>query len=148
MEEDYGSGTREDPVILWPQVHQQISWLIPEALRRQHAETQKCFTAKAYTATVVMVRRTLEGVCIDHGVADRSLVGMLRELRDQGKIEGRILEWAQALRVLGNEGAHYSEKPVTKEDAADALALAEALLDYLYVYAAQFEKFKARRATS
>jgi hypothetical protein len=34
---------------------------------------------------------------------------------------------------------------VSREDAQDALALAEALLDYLYVFSAQFAEFKQRR---
>lgn len=70
----------------------------------------------------------------------------LEQLKESGKIDGRLLEWSQALRLLGNEGAHFSEKVVTEDDAADALALAEALMDYLYVYSTQFEKFKQRRA--
>lgn len=71
---------------------------------------------------------------------------MLEQLKNDGKIDGRLFEWAQELRVLGNEGAHFTGTGVSREDAADGLALAEAPLDYLYVLAAQFEAFKARRA--
>jgi hypothetical protein len=49
------------------------------------------------------------------------------------------------LRVLGNQGAHFTGKQVPRPDAEDALALAEALLDYLYVFSAQFDAFKERR---
>ncbi len=94
-----------------------------------------------------MVRRTLEGVCADQGVTKRQpLVASLRELHQQGKIEGRLLEWAEALRVLGNQGAHYTGIQVSREDANDAVALAEALLDYMYVFTSQYEKFKERRS--
>ncbi|MHA5054621.1 DUF4145 domain-containing protein [Streptomyces sp. SD15] len=146
LEEDYGNGWDGDSVTVWPNTQRVLSWLIPESLRRQHEEAHRCFSVKAYTATVVMVRRTLEGVCINQGVSRRSpLMRMLEELKESGKIDGRLLEWSQALRMLGNEGAHYSDKLVTQDDAADALALAEALMDYLYVYSAQFDKFKERR---
>ncbi|WP_324787115.1 DUF4145 domain-containing protein [Streptomyces sp. H51] len=146
LEEDYGNGWDGDPITVWPNTQRMLSWLIPEPLRRQHEEAHRCFSVKAYTATVVMVRRTLEGVSIDQGVTKRApLIRMLEELKESGKIDGRLLEWSQALRLLGNEGAHYSDKPVTQDDATDALALAEALMDYLYVYTAQFEKFKQRR---
>ncbi len=69
----------------------------------------------------------------------------LEELRDSGKIEGRLFDWAQDLRVLGNQGAHFSDAEVSREDAEDALALAEALLDYIYVLAVRYEEFSKRR---
>lgn len=63
-------------------------------------------------------------------------------------IEGRLLDWAQELRVLGNEAAHFTGNPVSRQDAQDALELAEALMDYLYVFTAPFNEFKSRRRNS
>lgn len=146
MEEDYGNGWDEEPVTVWPQTQQVMSPLIPETLRRQHAEAYRCFTAKAYTATVVMVRRTLEGLCREQGAQGRSLMQMLQDLNRSGKIEGRLLEWSQELRMLGNEGAHFTNTSVNSEDAADAIVFNEALMDYIYVYSTQFENFKRRRS--
>ena len=70
------------------------------------------------------------------------------KLNEQGVIEGRLLEWAQGLRVLGNIGAHYSDAMVGRQDAEDALELSEALLDYVYVLSAKFTQFKDRRDSS
>jgi hypothetical protein len=47
--------------------------------------------------------------------------------------------------VLGNQGAHFSDESVSREDAADALSLAEALLNYIYVFTAKYEEFQNRR---
>jgi len=132
--------------ILWPAPERTLSDVVPESLRREHSEARACFNAKAYTATVVMVRRTLEGVCSDHGVTKKPLYAALEEMRSNGLIEGRLLEWAQELRVLGNDAAHFTGRPVSSQDAEDALSLAEALMDYMYVFSAQFGKFRARRA--
>lgn len=119
---------------------------VPAELRREHEEARACFRVRAYTATAVMVRRTLEGVCQEQGIAKKQpLAASLKQLRDDGKIEGRLLEWAEALRFLGNQGAHYTGTAVSREDASDALAFAEALLDYMYVLTAQYEKFQRRR---
>jgi Domain of unknown function (DUF4145) len=126
-----------------------LSGFVPEQLRREHDEARACFKAHAYTATAVMVRRTLEGVCQDQGITKKqALVASLRELHTAGRIEGRLLEWAEALRILGNQGAHYTGTPLSRQDAADALALAEALLDYMYVLTAQYERFMRRRSAS
>jgi Domain of unknown function (DUF4145) len=96
-----------------------------------------------------MVRRTLEGVCADHGhgvTRNKRLQDALKEMAEKGTLDGRLLTWADELRVLGNDGAHHAGSPVNREDANDALALAEAVLDYLYVLARQFENFKLRRS--
>ncbi len=131
--------------VLWPSPERALSGTIPESLRREHAEARACFKAQAYIATVVMVRRTLEGVCSDHKITKKPLYAALDDMRSRGLIEGRLLEWAQELRVLGNDAAHFTGRYVSRQDAADALTLAEALMDYLYVFSAQFEKFRARR---
>ncbi|MEU5434721.1 DUF4145 domain-containing protein [Streptomyces sp. NPDC020719] len=135
------------PERLWPVAGRPLSFFVPAELRSEHEEARACFRARAYTATAVMVRRTLEGVCQEQGITRRQpLAASLKQLRDDGKIEGRLLEWAEALRFLGNQGAHYTGTPVSREDAADALAFPEALLDYMYVLTAQYEKFQQRRA--
>ncbi|MEU0392408.1 DUF4145 domain-containing protein [Streptomyces sp. NPDC006208] len=87
-------------------------------------------------------------MCIEQGTQKKALFQALQELRDDGKIEGRLFDWAQALRVLGNQGAHFSEESVSREDAADALSLAEALLNYIYVFTAKYEEFQNRRQSS
>jgi Domain of unknown function (DUF4145) len=132
-------------VVLWPQPDSEANAAIPEALRLEHLEARRCFRNGAFTATVVMVRRTLEGVCVEHGINDTPLVKALKRMQDTGLIEGRLVEWAQALRVLGNEAAHFTGTRVALEDAQDALALAEAILNYMYVFTEQFNEFMKRR---
>lgn len=135
----------KDNKVLWPSSGREMSSKIPESLRLEHKEARSCFGSAAYTATVVMVRRTLEGVCAENGVKKQPLIKALQQMQNDGLIEGRLLEWAEELRVLGNDGAHFTGRRVSREDAQDALALAEALLDYLYVFSAQFAEFKKRR---
>lgn len=147
-EEDFGEGWDGEHTVVWPQIQRQLSIKVPSALRQEHEEARRCFSAKAYTASAVMVRRTLEGVCQDQGVSGgrANLATMLEKLKEQGKIDRQLLEWSQELRMFGNQGAHFTGTTVSREDAADGLALAEALLDYLYVLSAQFVEFKERRA--
>ncbi|MEU6725952.1 DUF4145 domain-containing protein [Nonomuraea wenchangensis] len=146
-EEETVRSTRAN--VVWPITDQRSmvrSILIPEELRREHQEAQRCFNADAYTATVVMVRRALEGVCSQHKITATSLVRALEEMESQGLIEGRLLEWAQELRVLGNQAAHFTGRPVARQDAQDALELLDALLDYLYLFTGRFNAFKERRS--
>ncbi|WP_328533683.1 DUF4145 domain-containing protein [Micromonospora zamorensis] len=119
---------------------------MPQALREEHNEAKKCFDAKAYTAAAVMVGRTLEGVCAENGIKERALIASLRRMKEGNLIDERLYQWADELRVLRNEGAHYTGSQVSREDAADALALSEAMLDYMYVLTAKFQEFRERRS--
>jgi hypothetical protein len=140
-----GGLIRKAPRMLWPRTNEEMSTTIPEALRREVGEAQACFRSAAYTATVVMVRRTLEGICVEHGLKSYPLFKALSQMKEQGLIEGRLLEWAEALRALGNDGAHFTGNTVSREDAQDALAFAAAILNYMYVFSDQFAEFKKRR---
>lgn len=144
IRQDYGIGFDEDePVVVFP-APQKMSPSVPRPLREEWEEARKCFRAKAYGACVVMVRRTLEGTCADQSVSAKTLAKGLKTLKEQGRIDGMLAEWADALRVLGNQGAHFTGKQVSRDDAADSLAFAEALLDHLYVLRKRFEEFRAR----
>jgi hypothetical protein len=109
-------------------------------------EARKCFDAGAFSATTVMVRRVLEGFSADHGVShEKTLHRALQGLVERDVIDARLLEWADSLRLLGDLGAHFADEVVAEQDAADALDLIEAMLDYVYVFSVKFEQFKARR---
>jgi hypothetical protein len=130
---------------LWPQPSISLGEAVPLSLRQEYAQARLCFEASAYTASVVMVRRTLEGVCAENSISEKNLARALERMKSDGLIDDRLFEWAQALRVLGNEGAHYTGDQVDRMDAEDALALAEALLDYMYVLRVRFRQFQTRR---
>jgi hypothetical protein len=143
--EDFGSGFEDDtPSVVYP-APRQLNWNVPIPLRREFEEAQVCFSAKAYEATAVMVRRVLEGTCKENGVNERVLAASLKKLQEGGLIDSTIAEWANALRLVGNEGAHYTGRQVSRADAEDALAFAEALLDHIYVLRQRFEEFARRR---
>jgi len=145
VREDYGRGFEEDePAIAYP-APRRLSGDIPRRLRDQWEEARTCFEAKAYTAAVVMVRRTLEGACKENGITQRNLLKGLAELKDRELVDSTLAEWADALRVLGNQGAHYTGESITREDAEDALDFGEALLDHIYVFRKRFDSFMKRR---
>jgi len=63
-----------------------------------------------------------------NNVTERILAKGLEKLQESKLIDGTIADWANALRILGNEGAHYTGRHVRRNDAEDAFAFAEALL--------------------
>jgi hypothetical protein len=142
-----GWGDWGEPSLVWPDdSNKTLSIRIPQPIRRELIEAKACYKDKHYTAAAVMVRRTLEGVCVHQGKPNMPLFRALKELQEEEKLEGRLVQWAHELRGMGNQGAHFSMDPVGREDAQDGLALAEAIVDYLYVFTATYEEFKKRRS--
>lgn len=138
----------DTPYRVYPAQDRQLSDLVPEELRLAHEEARRCLNAKAFTAAVVMSGRVLEGACKLQGVSERSLQKCLDKLHELGVIDGRLAAWAQALRRVRNAAAHYSVERIDRQDAEDAIAYNEALLDYLYVLKDRFEAMNARRGIS
>lgn len=118
---------------------------VPEAIARGHHEALMCFRANAYTATAVMCRRTLEAICKNKLTTKRTLAANLKELQENAVIDARLYEWADALRIVGNDAAHNVEEFMSKEDAKDGLDFTRAIVEYIYTFTDAFEKFKARR---
>lgn len=146
---DYGNGFEEDtPTRVFPARDRQLGASVPRSIRVAFDEATVCFRAKAYTASAIMCRKTLEGLCAEHEVKERNLSASLKKLKDIGVIEIRLFEWAEALRTLGNEAAHGVTSVISPQDAKDILGFTEAISEYLFTYKDQFERFKKRRAES
>lgn len=92
-----------------------------------------------------MCRKTLEGVCEDHGVNKGNLQKRLEALRGQGVIEGRLYSWADELRLVGNDAAHDVNVEVDASDARDTVDFTRAVLEYVYTFRDRFENFRKRR---
>ncbi|KJY38123.1 DUF4145 domain-containing protein [Streptomyces sp. NRRL S-495] len=130
---------------VWPAQFRDLSPEIPSDVRGALEEARSCFLrARAYSATVVMTRRAVELACKAERATGRDLRQKLLALKAAQKIEGRLFDWADDLRMLGNEGAHGDQS--SRQDAEDALSFAEALFDYMFVLADKYEQFKERRA--
>ena len=132
--------------VLYPLADNRVNPKLPVPLKSAYSEAISCFKSKAYTATVIMCRKTLEGICVEHGVKGNNLVSSLKVLKDKGVIENRLFEWADALRISGNEAAHDVTVTVSPEDARDILEFTNALLEYVFTFRDKFEEFKKRRS--
>jgi hypothetical protein len=92
-----------------------------------------------------MCRKCLEAVCTFLGVKGGSLAARLRTLRDSGRIEAKLYEWADELRLVGNDAAHDLDTQISKQDAVDGIDFVEAILLYVFALDQRFRDFRARR---
>ena len=109
-----------------------------------YQEALICLRAKAFIATALMCRRTVEGVAAHHSIAARSLASALKELKDKGIIEERLFEWAEALRIAGNQAAHDANVAISKQDATDIVDFTDAFLAYVFTFRDKFEERRGR----
>ena len=132
---------------VYPARDQDLGWAVPDPIRGAFGEALACFSAKAFTATALMCRKAVEGMCEDQAAGGGSLAARLKRLRDSGAIENRLYEWADQLRISGNEAAHDVGVRIERRDAADMLEFTRAVMEYVYTFSSRFEHFKKRRAT-
>jgi hypothetical protein len=136
----------DPPQRLYPAIDSPVSDALPKPIREAFEEARSCFRGKAYTATAIMCRKTLEGICSAHGIQERSLKGSIEKLREKGVVEGSLLAWADALRDSGNEAAHDVNVTVAGQDAGDLVEFTHALIEYVFTFQERFEAFKKRKA--
>jgi len=144
--ESFFENSWDHPERLYPAPEDSLSASVPALIRDSFDEARTCLKARAYTAAAVMFRRTLEGICAEHGHRERTLAMSLRGMRDAGIVEGRLYDWAEELRHSGNDAAHDVNVTVSAQDAADLLEFTRALVEYLYTYRDRFEAFRSRRS--
>jgi hypothetical protein len=133
---------------LYPTVERrQLGIGVPTNIQNAFKEAVICFNAGANTASAIMCRKTLEGLCEAHGAKTGNLAHRLTKLQKEGIIESRLFEWAEALRISGNEAAHGVGSQISRQDCEDILGFTEALAEYVFTYRDRFEKFKRRGAS-
>ena len=145
VEENYGDGW-EAPSRIYPSEEKALNLPIPTSVCEVYNEARSCFRAKAYTATAIMCRKTLEAICAEHKIKAKNLISRLESMKESGIIEKRLFDWADMLRISGNEAAHDLQTKVPLEDARDILDFTNALIEYVFTFRDKFEAFKKRRS--
>ena len=144
LQTDWGEGW-DTPSRVYPQERIRIDPFMPKPIQSAFSEALQCFKTGSFTAAAIMCRKTLEGVCVDFGQTAGSLAARLKALKDNGRIEARLYDWADALRLSGNDAAHDVNVTVSKEDARDMIEFTFALTEYLFTYRRRFEEYAKRR---
>jgi hypothetical protein len=92
-----------------------------------------------------MCRKALQGICVDKKAKSANLAAGLRDLRDNGLIDKNLYDWADALRLFGNDAAHDINVVISPQDAKDIVEFTEAILEYVYTFRQKFNEFMERR---
>lgn len=134
-----------------PQLHpapRNVTATLPPKVEESFREATRCEVAGAPLATAVMVRRTLEAIGKEFAPDARPLFRALHVMKDKGLISEELAHWGDALRFIGNIGAHPTDHVVSSQDAREALDFLVAIVETIYVLRPKFQAMKARRDKS
>ncbi len=143
-EDDPHRDSFDDPIWLYPPPPASEGPSTPSSLRSAMREARLCLSVGATSAAAVMAGRVIEGVAYEQGIRRKTLHEAVKEMSQQGILDGRFAVWVDHLRTLRNRAAHYSERIVTLEDAEDIVALTDAVLTYLYAFRGRFDTSMSR----
>ena len=102
-------------------------------------EAVTCHANGAFIAAAIMVRKTLEELCLDKGAEGKYLSHRIKALRHLVILPPQLLGGLDNLRLLGNDAAHVESRTyntVGREEVETALDVTKIVLQSVY----QFEQ--------
>jgi len=154
-----------DPIRVFPNPPKTFSSHIPKVVRASITEAQKCIHAGANTAACVMLRRTMEAICIDilsplreqetseakaRGEVPKKsrrplMLGEgLSELYERKIIDDRLFNWGRQIQVVGNKSAHAVDIDISRQDSTDLMSFVTALIEYIFDLTLRYNQFLER----
>ena len=110
---------------------------IPEKVLNAFEEGIKCHSNNCFIASAIMIRKTLEEICIDRGANGQNLYKKLQDLGTKILIPQELLNGMDELRLLGNDAAHIEAQTfseIGKEEIEVSLEFAKEILKAVYQY--------------
>ncbi len=125
---------------------------IPEKIREDLAESDRCFNANSYKAAVAMNRRAIQSMVLnkieDKSIKNKDLYSQIDTLFTEGLITKHLKDTAHEIRHFGNFGAHPQDDNLdktTREDAEVVDRLTWDLMRTIYITPYETDKLKAKR---
>ena len=119
---------------------------IPQNIINTFEQAITCHSTGCFVASAIMVRRTLEEVCVNQGTKGNNLKERIEDLESKITISKEFLDGMNELRILGNDAAHVEAKEyenISKEETTIAIECAKEILKSLYQQGSIVEKLKS-----
>lgn len=121
---------------------------LPQSVLDALEEAVMCHAASCYRASAMMVRKTLEQLCIEQTITKGNLKEKVKELCAKIVIPIDLVDGIDDLRLLGNDAAHVSAQDfnqVGKDEVETAIELAKELLRATYQHKSLVARMKAHK---
>lgn len=124
---------------------------IPIKVLNTFEEAVKCHSNSCYMASAIMIRKTLEEICLDKGASGKNLFKKLEDLGTKIIIPQELHSAMTELRLLGNDAAHIEAQAfaeIGKEEIEVSLELTKEILKAVYQYDNLLRKLKSLKGKS
>ena len=118
---------------------------IPQKVLNAFQESINCHSNSCYIASALMIRKTLEEICLDRGANGKVLKDRLKSLGSKILIPKELIDGMDDLRLLGNDAAHVEAQTfneIGKEEIEVSLEFTKEILKGVYQYEKLLEKLK------
>lgn len=119
---------------------------IPDKVLSVFEEAITCHADQCYIASAIMIRKTLEEICIDRGATGDNLKKRIQALSSRIVIPKELFEGMDELRLLGNDAAHFESRifdKISKEEVEVGIEFTKEILKAVYQYAHLLNKLRS-----
>lgn len=110
---------------------------VPDSVTSIFKEAISCHSNGCYTASAIMIRRTLEQLCDEQHCEGRDLLVRITDLKTKVVLPEELFEAMNSLRLLGNDAAHVRSKnfeSIGVNEVTVSLELTKEILKATYQY--------------
>jgi hypothetical protein len=109
-------------------------------------EAITCHANRCFVASAIMIRKTMEELCLDRGATGPNLKERIKQLQTKIILPQELLDGLDDLRLLGNDAAHIESQhynKIGKEEVELGIEVTKEILKAVYQYNSLISKLKA-----
>jgi hypothetical protein len=119
---------------------------LPPSVLASFEEAISCHANRCFIAAAIMVRKTLEELCLERQATGDNLKARLRSLGTKVVLPQELLDGLDDLRLLGHDAAHIESQEFNKvgqEEIEIGLEFAKEVLKGVYQYSSLLNRLRA-----
>lgn len=119
---------------------------IPERIKAAFDEALVCQSNNCFISSAIMIRKTLEEICVDKETKGDNLFKKIENLKSAIVLPKDLIEGMHELRLLGNDAAHIEAQTfeqIGKEELEISIEFTKELLKAVYQYESLLEKLRS-----
>ncbi len=119
---------------------------IPDRIKNTFDEALICHGNNCFIASAIMIRKTLEEICLDKESEGKNLFKRIENLKSKIVIPEELINGMQELRLLGNDAAHIEAdtyEKIGKDELEISIEFTKEILKAVYQYESLLEKLRS-----
>ncbi|HTQ62535.1 MAG TPA: DUF4145 domain-containing protein [Candidatus Solibacter sp.] len=124
---------------------------LPAPVLSAFEEAISCHANRCFVAAAIMVRKTLEELCLERKATGNNLKDRIRALGTIVVLPKELLDGLDDLRLLGNDAAHIESQEFNKvgqEEVEIGIEFAKEVLKAVYQYSALLDRLRRLKKPS